>query len=133
MTIAAFGSVDGHPKLWLRLEGGVALIVSGALYAQAGLAWWLFAACFLAPDLSMAGYLFGPRAGAWTYNIVHSYVAPAMTALVCVLLQWPVTPVLIWTAHIGFDRLLGYGLKYPTAFAHTHLGRIGSRRDAQIA
>jgi Domain of unknown function (DUF4260) len=32
---------------------------------------------------------------------------------------------LIWLAHIGFDRALGYGLKYSAGFGLTHLGRIG--------
>ena len=73
----------------------------------------------------IAGYLFGPRVGAWTYNIVHSYATPATVGLVCWWLQWPVGSLLIWTAHIGFDRLLGYGLKYPTAFRDTHLRMAG--------
>jgi hypothetical protein len=32
---------------------------------------------------------------------------------------------MIWLAHIGFDRALGYGLKYASGFGFTHLGRIG--------
>ena len=31
---------------------------------------------------------------------------------------------LIWTAHIGFDRMLGYGLKDVSGFKKTHLQRI---------
>jgi Domain of unknown function (DUF4260) len=30
----------------------------------------------------------------------------------------------IWALHIGVDRMLGYGLKYPTAFKDTRLQRI---------
>ena len=32
---------------------------------------------------------------------------------------------MIWLAHIGIDRALGYGLKYSAGFGFTHLGRIG--------
>jgi hypothetical protein len=122
------GSVVDEPRLWLRLEGGLALIVSLALYQRAELSWWLFAGCLLAPDVSTVGYLAGPRFGARIYNITHSYVAPALVAATCLLLQWPMAPLLIWTAHIGLDRLLGFGLKYPTGFGDTHLGSAGGRR-----
>jgi hypothetical protein len=37
----------------------------------------------------------------------------------------------IWIAHIGFDRALGYGLKYGSGFTHTHLGRIGRDRYSE--
>lgn len=80
---------------------------------------------FLAPDLSLLGYLAGRRAGAATYNAVHTELWPIILAAAGVLADAPVlTQVgLIWLAHIGIDRLLGYGLKYPTAFKDTHLGR----------
>jgi hypothetical protein len=32
---------------------------------------------------------------------------------------------LIWAAHIGMDRALGYGLKETSGFTRTHLGRVG--------
>ncbi len=34
-----------------------------------------------------------------------------------------VSLALVWFAHIGFDRMVGYGLKYPTDFFDTHLRR----------
>jgi hypothetical protein len=42
-------------------------------------------------------------------------------------MAWPIagSVALIWLAHIGFDRALGYGLKYKAGFGFTHLGRIG--------
>ena len=81
----------------------------------------------LAPDVSLAGYLAGPRVGAVTYNLAHTYAFPVALAAGCLLAGEPGLPVqiaLIWAAHIGIDRVLGLGLKYPTAFKDTHLGRI---------
>jgi hypothetical protein len=97
--------------------------VAATLYARSGASWWLFAALWLVPDLSMVGYFAGPRLGANCYNAIHSYALPAVFAIAVLLLHraalLPFT--LIWFNHIGVDRLLGYGLKYPTAFEHTHL------------
>ena len=124
------GSVSGGPRLLLRAEGAALLIVAPMLYGETGAAWWLFAVLFLAPDLSFLGYLAGPRIGAIVYNAAHSLVAPIALAIAGLLL--PSIPAialaLIWVAHIGFDRMLGYGLKYAAGFGFTHLGRIG--RDA---
>jgi hypothetical protein len=121
------GSVSGAPRLLLRAEGAGLLIVAGMLYGETGAAWWLFAVLFLAPDLSFLGYLAGPRAGAIAYNAAHSLVAPLALAIAGLLLPAipPLALALIWIAHIGFDRLLGYGLKYQAGFGFTHLGRIG--------
>lgn len=115
---------------WLRLEGLAALLVSALLYARSGHGWLLFAALFLVPDLSMLGYLRGPAAGALSYNLVHTYAAPLALAGLGLLLGQPLMTALalIWTAHIGFDRALGYGLKRPTGFHDTHLGPIGPAR-----
>jgi hypothetical protein len=81
---------------------------------------------FLAPDVSFLGYTGGPRAGAAAYNAVHTYVWPILLASVGVLAEWdPGTTLgLVWLAHVGLDRALGYGLKYPTAFKDTHLQRV---------
>lgn len=121
------GAVTGSVKTILRLEGLCVLLVSLYAYAYYGAGWGLFAACLLLPDLSLLGYLAGPRAGAGIYNAAHSYIG-ALAALVAAL-AYPteVSPSigLIWCAHIGMDRLFGYGLKYPTDFGHTHLGLIG--------
>jgi hypothetical protein len=104
--------------------------VSAALYARIGASWWLFAALFLAPDLSMLGYLAGSCWGARVYNAIHTYVVPATLALCALLLhvQLALAIALIWASHIGVDRLLGYGLKYADGFGYTHLGRIGKRK-----
>jgi hypothetical protein len=125
------GSVTGTPLLWLRLEGLAVLILSILFYAHIGAAWWRFGLLLLTPDLAMAAYWLGARAGAQAYNIVHSYVGPIVLlciALVVGLHQVWLPYVLIWTAHIGMDRSLGYGMKYPDSFESTHLGSLGRQR-----
>jgi hypothetical protein len=112
--------------VWLRLEGLVALVLATYLYANEGGSWLLFGALFFVPDISFAGYLAGPRVGAMIYNVAHSYVGPLILAgAFFVSGRAGLLVALVWGAHIGFDRALGYGLKYPTAFHDTHLGRIG--------
>lgn len=103
------------------------LVASAFAYSKFGTGWGVFFACFLLPDLSLLGYLAGPRVGAWVYNATHSYVG-AVTCLALALVfpsQLPLAVGLIWAAHIGFDRALGYGLKYGLGFGYTHLGTIG--------
>lgn len=94
---------------------------------ERGLGWAAFAAAFLLPDLAMLGYLKSARVGALTYNLAHTEWLPAaVLGLGLWSQQAPlVSAATIWLAHIGFDRALGYGLKYPDAFGHTHLGRLG--------
>ncbi len=112
----------------LRLESLAALVFGVTAYALLGQSWVLFAVLFLAPDLFMAGYLVSPRVGAWTYNAVHTYVTPALFAASGFVFG-PIAfgIAAIWVAHIGMDRLLGYGLKKETGFDDTHLGRIGKK------
>jgi hypothetical protein len=119
---------------FLRLEGLAAAALSAVFYARTGASWWLFAGLWIVPDLSLLGYLAGPGWGARIYNAIHSYVTPATLAVSAMLLRAPaLVPIaLIWFNHIGVDRLLGYGLKYPAGFAWTHLGRIGKHRPEAI-
>ena len=126
---ASDGTVGGEPKAWLRAEGLVAFALSTALYFAVGAPVWLYFVLILAPDLAMFGYLGGPKLGATAYNLAHSYAGPAVLAVIGVLTTSAAFGVaLIWTAHIGLDRLLGYGLKYPAAFGHTHLGMVGRKQ-----
>ncbi len=122
-------------NILLRLEGLAAAALSAVFYARTGANWWLFAALWLAPDLSMLGYLAGPKLGARVYNAIHSYVTPATLAVVGLLLGSPaLLPfALIWMNHIGVDRLLGYGLKYPAGFKFTHLGKLTGKRVEAIS
>jgi hypothetical protein len=119
--------VSGTPKLLLRLEGAAVLFASLVAYGALGASWPMFALLLLAPDLTLLGYLGGPRAGAHVYNAGHSYIGPALLAAAAHLQlaggAWPLC--LIWTAHIGMDRTLGYGLKFTAAFGETHLGPVG--------
>ena len=120
----------GSVRLLLRLEGLAVAAISAVLYARTGVSWWLFAALWLAPDLSMLGYLSRPCRGARIYNAIHTYVVPAVLALSAYLLHLriPLAVALIWTNHIGVDRLLGFGLKYSDGFRFTHLG-VFEKRD----
>ncbi len=127
-SIAAPGGfVIGWPAVMLRLEGLAMLIGASWAFAQTGQGWGLFAALFLVPDLSMLGYLIGRRIGAAIYNAGHSYLAPAACLVVGLSYEMPVASAvaMIWAAHIGFDRMVGYGLKYARGFGFTHLGLKG--------
>jgi len=121
------GAVDGGARGLLRLEGLALLSGAAALYWRSGGDWKLFATLFLVPDLSFAGYLAGSRLGAAAYNAMHSTLGPLALAAFGIALHQPLASAvaLIWLAHIGFDRALGYGLKHAAGFGFTHLGRIG--------
>lgn len=116
-----------NPIILLRIEGALVLALGSVAYFRAGHGGWLFALLFFAPDLSLLGYLGGPRLGAAIYNAGHSYLLPAVLGGLGWHLELavPVAGALIWVVHIGFDRMLGYGLKLPSGFHDTHLGRIG--------
>lgn len=81
----------------------------------------------LAPDLSMLGYMAGPRVGAVAYNALHIMILPVLLALVGNVFDnaMAMAVALIWIAHIAVDRALRYGLKLSSSFQDTHLGRIG--------
>ncbi len=121
-----------RPLALLRVEGLTALAAAVWGYAFLGASWWLFAVLLFVPDVSMAGYLAGPKVGAAVYNAAHTYTAPALFAAITDGVGWSLgLPVaLIWVAHVGLDRALGYGLKRPDGFHHTHLGPIGPARHA---
>lgn len=114
------------PVILVRLEGLAVLALAALLYALNGASWPLFLLLFLAPDLAMLGYLAGPRVGAGLYNLVHTYTTPAVVAGYGFLTMhtFVLALALILFAHIGIDRLLGFGLKYPSGFKDTHLQRL---------
>ncbi|MCA1010647.1 DUF4260 domain-containing protein [Halobacillus halophilus] len=113
-------------KLILHIEGLAVLLVSVFTYSLLDFPWWMFFVFLLAPDISMLGYMINNIAGAITYNIFHSYILPLLISVVSVLIlnDLLLTLSIIWCAHIGMDRLLGYGLKYKTKFQDTHLQRV---------
>jgi hypothetical protein len=114
------------PRLLLRAEGFALLVVAAFAYGWTGGNWLAFALLLLAPDLGMLGYARGTRLGAATYNLVHNGVPPAALLVYGAQLQdaAPLGAAFIWFAHIGMDRALGFGLKYPTAFSDTHLQHV---------
>jgi hypothetical protein len=120
-------AVTGTPRALLRIEGACIFAIAIVLYSRLGESWWLFAILFLAPDLAFLGYLAGVRAGTVAYNSLHTVAGPILLALVGLFVPYEpaVAVALIWLAHCGIDRALGYGLKYQAGFGFTHLGRIG--------
>ena len=115
-----------RPGLLLRLEGAAAAAVALVFYFHHGHPWWLLVVLVLVPDLTFVGYLAGPRVGAAFYNSAHSYIGPLVLLAAGDLAKSTaaIEVALIWIVHIGADRMLGYGLKYPTAFKDTHLQRV---------
>jgi Domain of unknown function (DUF4260) len=127
ITTSETGAATGGVRTLLRLEGVVLFAGMTMLYALWDGSWWVYAILFLAPDLSFAAYLAAPKAGAIIYNAAHSYLGPVALMTIGLAMAAPLTLSLamIWLAHIGIDRALGYGLKYQAGFAFTHLGKIG--------
>jgi len=122
--------MSGMVRRVLRMEGLAVLAVATTLYFLSGGMWWLFALLLFAPDLSFFGYLGGNKVGAVIYNIAHSYILPLLLALAGIVMKIDLMQhiALIYFAHIGLDRALGYGLKYATGFRHTHLGVLNAPR-----
>lgn len=116
----------------LRLDGFAVAVAAIAAYAVLGGNWWMFALLILAPDLSMLGLALGEKTGASVYNWAHSYALPIILGAAGTFggPAWLLHVALIWVAHIAIDRVVGYGLKYPQAIEHTHLGLIGKARKA---
>jgi uncharacterized protein DUF4260 len=116
-----------RPDVLLRLEGLLELVVGCVAYQRLyPHHWGIFAVLFLAPDISLLGYLrSASKASAVFYNLVHSYVLPLALGLLAWELGSALTGqlALIWLAHISFDRCLGFGLKFPESFRVTHIQR----------
>lgn len=118
--------IERLPGRLLRLEGLAVAAGALVLYVDQGYGWLALVLLALAPDLSALGFLAGPRVGALTYDLAHTYVSPVALGVGGVLAESGTATqlALIWFLHIGADRLLGYGLKYPTSFKETHLQRV---------
>jgi len=114
-------------KNLLKLEEFLLLCLALFLFSKLDYSWWLYLLLFLTPDLSMVGYLANPRLGSWTYNLIHHKgLAVSLYVLGSLLsIPWLMFVGTILLGHSSFDRVFGYGLKYPDAFQNTHLGVIG--------
>jgi uncharacterized protein DUF4260 len=114
------------PRRLLQAEGAVVFAAALVLYIDADFSIVALVVLFLAPDLALLVFLLSPKAGAIAYDLVHIEVWPVLLAALGVLTdeRLPIQIALIWLAHIGLDRALGYGLRYPTAPAESHLDRV---------
>jgi hypothetical protein len=120
-------AVAGAPRVLLHIEGGALLGLAVTAYWWSGASWWLFAALFWAPDIAFVAFLIGPRAGSIAYNALHTTLCPAALVALAVVFQDPSLATVwaaIWAAHIGYDRLGGWGLKYGKGYWYTHLGEL---------
>jgi hypothetical protein len=124
------GVVQLPIRLILRLEGLTILLGSIVAYSSLHTPWWIFAAAFLLPDLAALGFLVSPRTGAILYNAAHTLICPLVFGVVGHVFALPTTGAItfIWIAHIGFDRGIGYGLRYPDAPQKSHLGWLGQAK-----
>ncbi len=127
------GGAEGGVRTLLRVEGAALFAASVIAYAAwVGAPWWFFAVLFLAPDLSFLAFIGGRRVGAMAYNAAHATIGPIVVVLagLSTANPWVTGAGLVWAAHIGIDRALGYGLRYPHSFERTHLGPVGSLKKA---
>ena len=121
------GAATGGVRDLLRWEGVALFVGMTVFYWISGASWLQYALIFFVPDIAFFAYLAGPRIGAGVYNATHATIGPLLLVLFGLLTAEPLpgSLAIIWLAHIGFDRMLGYGLKYEAGFQFTHLGRIG--------
>ena len=119
-----------NPVSLQRLEGICLLFGAIAAWYILNGNWIVIIALLLATDLSALGYLANKKIGAMIYNAFHSYPIPALFLAAGLVLHIDIVVFigLAVFAHIGADRALGFGLKFPSGFKDTHLGRIGQRR-----
>ncbi len=117
-----------HPGWLLRLEGFALFAAATAAYfaLEGGIGWYF--GVFFVPDAGLLGYLAGMRVGAFTYNLTHAASVPLALGALAFAMGWsfPALVALVWLAHIGFDRAIGYGLKYAGSFKLTHLQRASA-------
>lgn len=127
-------SATGSVRMLLRIEGLILFAVATAGYfALSGHPWWLYFVLFLVPDLALIVFAVDRRTGAIVYDALHTTVGP----LVLLALMFATSATLwgalaaIWLAHIGIDRAIGYGLRYPDTPDMTHLGPVGALKQAK--
>ena len=110
-----------------HIEGGLVVTVAACvLYRELRAPMARVWSSFFSARPCHDGIFLREEVGACVYNSAHTYVAPFLLWLIVYFAKQPsLLPLcLIWIAHIAFDRLLGYGLKYDTDFKATHLHRV---------
>jgi hypothetical protein len=122
--------VEGRMTRLLQVEGAALLAASLVAFNTLNASWWMYAILFFVPDVAFVAYLAGPRIGAVAYNALHSTIGPIILGATAwwlgfdILGQVLAATATIWIGHVGFDRMLGYGLKYTSGFKDTHLGKL---------
>ena len=122
-------------KFIIQLEalGLLSIAIFGLYFQPLQFSWWVWILLFLSPDLGMIGYLINTKIGAITYNLVHhQFIGAAVLAFGYFTSNtYLILAGLIILGHSSFDRVLGYGLKFPDNFKHTHLGWIGGQSTTE--
>lgn len=113
--------------IFQRIEAGAIFIASLYMYWYFDFNLIVFALLLFVFDIFMIGYLINPKVGAYIYNLGHSMIIPPILFATAYTsdTRLLIAISLIWFAHIGIDRGLGYGLKFTSGFKSTHLGHIG--------
>lgn len=117
-------------NLLLKLEEGAIFLFCIFLFSRLNFAWWWFPALLFLPDIGMLGYIINPKIGAYIYNVFHFRFIAACIAVYALTSgndYWKLAAIIMF-AHISFDRMFGYGLKYEDSFTTTHLGIIGKQK-----
>lgn len=116
-------------NLILKLEEVALFLLCVFLFSRLDFAWWWFPVLLFLPDIGMIGYIINPKTGAFIYNLFHHRFVASMVAFYALTYgdeYWKLAAIIIF-AHISFDRIMGYGLKYNDSFNSTHLGTIGKK------
>lgn len=122
----------------LKLEEIAQFLVCVVVLLLKGVAWWWYILLVIGPDVGMLGYLIGPRAGAFCYNLLHHKGIALLVLLAAFIVEvsnmltnvdtWLLPLAVVLYGHASMDRIFGYGLKFGDNFHHTHLGWIGKER-----
>lgn len=113
------------PIMFQRIEGGFILAACAVVYLLIRGDPWIFALLFFSFDISILGYLVNAKVGAISYNTVHSFIGPTVLFMIGLLTSSDkaIYFTLIWLAHLGFDRMIGFGMMYPDEFGNSHLAK----------
>lgn len=118
-----------QPVLFERIESLFIFCAVVYFYYLNDFSFVWFIVLLFSIDIFMFGYLKNPRLGALLYNVGHIYMIPVVLIVsgIYLTIPWLLAGGLIWAAHNAWDRMFGYGLKFPTAFKETHLGYLGKK------